>query len=214
MTTTLSIELLDSNKEIEEKVNATIINILNKEISKGSKSTNEDLLNLIIKWIREQPEIDSLRAEGVQNSLNATFGLLPGQASVAINHIIKAVAGSIVINIKKFDKNYKGGINFYIQPEDFNNLLALNSGYIQNTDQALPWLDWLLLKGDSVIIVGYTYIPTRGGRSGGGIMGAGSSWRVDPRFSGTANNNFITRALSGREREIQKIFEIIFSGIT
>lgn len=213
MTTTLSIELLDSNKEIEEKVNAAIINILNKEISKGSKSTNEDLLNLIIKWIIEQPEIDSLRAEGVQNSLNATFGLLPGQASVAINHIIKAVAGSIVINIKKFDKNYKGGINFYIQPEDFNNLLALNYGYIQNTDQA-SWLDWLLLKGDSVIIVGYTYIPTRGGRSGGGIMGAGSSWRVDPRFSGTANNNFITRALSGREREIQKIFEIIFSGIT
>jgi len=214
MTTTLSIELLDSNKEIEEKVNAAIINILNKEISKGSKSAEQDLLDLIFEWIREQPEIDSLRAEGVQNSLNATFGLLPGQANAAINHIIKAVVGSIVINIKKFDKNYKGGINFYIQPEDFNNLLALNSGYIQNTDQALPWLDWLLLKGDSVIIVGYTYIPTRGGRSGGGIMGAGSSWRVDPRFSGTANNNFITRALYGREREIQKIFEIIFSGIT
>jgi len=214
MTTTLSIELLDSNKEIEEKVNAAIINILNKEISKGSKSAEQDLLDLIFEWIREQPEIDSLRAEGVQNSLNATFGLLPGQANAAINHIKKAVVGSIVINIKKFDKNYKGGINFYIQPEDFNNLLALNSGYIQNTDQALPWLDWLLLKGDSVIIVGYTYIPTRGGRSGGGIMGAGSSWRVDPRFSGTANNNFITRALYGREREIQKIFEIIFSGIT
>lgn len=214
MTTTLSIELLDSNKEIEEKVNAAIINILNKEISKGSKSAEQDLLDLIFEWIREQPEIDSLRAEGVQNSLNATFGLLPGQANAAINHIIKAVVDSIVINIKKFDKNYKGGINFYIQPEDFNNLLALNSGYIQNTDQALPWLDWLLLKGDSVIIVGYTYIPTRGGRSGGGIMGAGSSWRVDPRYSGTANNNFITRALYGRERDIQKIFEIIFSGIT
>jgi hypothetical protein len=38
-------------------------------------------------------------------------------------------------------------------------------------------------------------------------MVGGSFWRVPPQFSGVEDNNFITRALSGREIELNKIIQ-------
>ena len=50
-------------------------------------------------------------------------------------------------------------------------------------------------------------MPGKAGRSRGGVMMANAqSWRVPPQFSGTDENNFITRAFSGREKEVQDLF--------
>ena len=38
------------------------------------------------------------------------------------------------------------------------------------------------------------------------MMADAQSWRVPPQFSGTDENNFITRAFSGREKEVQDLF--------
>ena len=36
-------------------------------------------------------------------------------------------------------------------------------------------------------------------------MRAGKAWRVPTEFSGTIEDNFITRAFSGRENELQNL---------
>ena len=70
-------------------------------------------------------------------------------------------------------------------------------------------MDWLLNQGDRIIVVNYSYNPQLGiGRSRLGNMVESGSFRVPPQFSGTPDDNFITRALIGRnqESEISRIF--------
>ena len=69
---------------------------------------------------------------------------------------------------------------------------------------SLPWLDWLINLGDSVIIAdfGVTYGPF--GRSGQARMSVKKRpFKVDTAFSGTPEDNFITRALDKRASEIE-----------
>ena len=43
-------------------------------------------------------------------------------------------------------------------------------------------------------------------------MGKGSSWRIPPQFAGTEDDNFITRAFSGKEKQLEKLFAEILEG--
>ena len=89
-----------------------------------------------------------------------------------------------------------------------SNRILLNDRRM-NTEkgQSLHWLRWLLKEGAKPIVIGYQYVPGKAGRSRGGVMMANAqSWRVPPQFSGTDENNFITRAFSGREKEVQDLF--------
>ena len=55
-------------------------------------------------------------------------------------------------------------------------------------------------------MVNYQYNPQTGlGRSGLGNMKPGGAFRVPPQFSGTVENNFITRAFVGDYQEGQII---------
>ena len=42
-------------------------------------------------------------------------------------------------------------------------------------------------------------------------MDIGGAWRVPPQFSGSRENNFITRSFRGREREITEILKGLFA---
>jgi hypothetical protein len=106
------------------------------------------------------------------------------------------------------------GISVYIQPSSFQNILSLGSGHVVYAKGDLHWLDWLIRMGDTIIVADYDYNPNTGrGRSGLGNMKKGGSFRVPPEFSGTLENNFITRALIGSEQEeiIAKIFKEVLA---
>ena len=71
-------------------------------------------------------------------------------------------------------------------------------------------LQWLVERGDEIIVACYSYDAQSGlGRSGLGYMSQGGAFRVPPQFSGTSDDNFITRSLIGRnqERRISKIIQ-------
>lgn len=86
--------------------------------------------------------------------------------------------------------------------------------YTQSTPKEIPWLKWLLEEGNNIIIGDYRVKYTQSGasRSGGAIMIQKGSFRIPPEFSGTIEDNFITRALEGIDdyiySEIQKVMNI------
>lgn len=210
---TISLRLLESQQQFDAKVNAAILTHLNKKIDSNKGRVTKRFKQAIETWIRSQPEIASLLDEGVLNSLNAQFGLRLGTATGAVDDIVSAVVDSSEIVISKITPRLRGGIEFRFQPNDFGNLLSLDSGHVtteNNTD--LHWLNWLLTLGDTIIIVGYKYTPENQGRSRGGVMDTGGSFRVSPNFSGTASDNFITRALANREQEISTLLSGLFNG--
>jgi hypothetical protein len=158
-------------------------------------------------WLESQPEIDSLKKTGIPNSLGSLFGLTSDMPSRAVAAILDAVVSSIDLRVGRANKYLKTNIELVFQRADFVNLLSLPEGFvITEKGEDLHWLDWLLTKGDTIIISGYTYKAETGrGRSGGGFMKEGGAFRVPPEYSGTLENNFVVRAFEGREKEINAI---------
>ena len=213
---TISLKLLGSDKGIEQQLVASLVDEVNAVLIAKSKSLESQIKQLIPIWIGSQPEMASLRASG-PNTLSAHFGLPVGTGDSAVDSIITSVAQSTVLEIKKVTKKRLGVkgvpvITISFQPATFQNLLSLGAGkYTSENGSAIPWLEWLFTLGDTPIVVGYEYLPGLGGRSGGGIMVGGSLWRVPPEFSGTLSNNFITRALDNRQKDIERIFRRVLN---
>ena len=206
----ITIKLLESNKKIQAKIYNEIRKELNKRIRKNTLSVENQLRALVMTLLRQSPEMVSLGSIGPE-TLSGHFGIPAGQAAYAVDSIISSIANSLVIKVEKIDAKLRGSISFNFQERTFSNLLSLISGHVQTrAGSDLHWLEWLLLKGDTTIIVGYEYLPSTKGRSRGGTMvpaWGGGAWRVPPQFSGTESNNFITRAFQGGDKEISKILK-------
>lgn len=197
---TLSITITDSIKTIEGNVNAAIASYMNDLLSKRQAVILNEIRMLIPIWIYRQPEIASLTSTDPL-SLKGQFGIPTDGVSI-VNAIVQSVLGATNIKLVKFSNNLKGGLELQFQPNDFRNLLALPQGHVVYNGGDLHWLDWLLKRGDNIIVANYQYNPSTGlGRSGLGTMIGGGSFRVPPQWSGTENDNFITRAFIGPQQE-------------
>lgn len=202
----ISIVLTDSEAQISKNINAAIATYINDTLSKNLNLIVNKVKLLIPRWVMSQPEIVSLSSSD-SLSLAGQFGIVNG---VGIGQAIaNSVAQATYIKFVKYSNNFNGGLELQFQQADFNNLLSLPEGHTIYRGGDLHWLDWLLKRGDSIIVSNYQYNPATGlGRSGLGNMIGGGSFRVPPQFAGTSDNNFITRALIGTTQE-QQITDII-----
>ena len=207
----ISIVLTESEGQIGKNINAAIATYINDILSKNLNNIVNKVKLLIPNWIMSQPEMVSLSSSDVL-SLAGQFGIVSGVG--AAQAIAKTVAQSTLIKFVKYSNNLKGGLELQFQQADFNNLLSLREGHTVYQGGDLHWLDWLLKRGDAIIVSNFQYNPATGlGRSGLGNMIGGGSFRVPPQFSGTPDNNFITRALVGpaQEQEITNILQKILT---
>lgn len=207
----LSIVFTESEAQIAKNVNAAIATYINDVLSKNLNNIINKVKLLIPSWVMSQPEIASLSSSD-SLSLAGQFGLVNGAS--ASQAIANSVAQATYIKFVKYSNNFNGGLELQFQQADFNNLLSLQEGHTIYSGGNLHWLDWLLKRGDAIIVSNYQYNPSTGlGRSGLGNMIGGGSFRVPPQFSGTPDNNFITRALIGATQE-QQITDIIQNILT
>jgi len=202
----ITIKITDDIQNIQSKVNEACAKYLNEKIIKGKYRIMSACKRLASSWISSQPEMESLAG----GFLAGAFGLYQGTEIQAVNAITTAISDSINVQVVKLNKNLRGGIFINFQPANFINLLSLSEGHVVYESGDLHWLQWLLERGDSSIVVNYSYSPSSGiGRSQKGAMSRGGVFRVPPEFSGTANNNFVTRALVGEAQEKDINREII-----
>lgn len=197
----ISLKLTDSIQTIEKNVTKAIAEIANEKINKNQTKLLSRAKQLAASWILSQPEIASLTSSSPE-SLSGQFGIPSGSTSSIVIAIINSLQNSIKVKFVKFNDKLNGGLEIYFQPNNFNNLITLPEGHVIYNGGDLHWLDWLLKRGDNIIVANYQYNPKTGiGRSGLGVMVPGNSFRVPPQFSGTEQDNFITRALIGKSQE-------------
>jgi len=209
----ISVKILESNKQIEGLINQSLSSQVNNTIRSNYKKVTNNIKLMIPSWISEQKEVASLLSQGVRGSLNAHFGLPPGMPVLSVAAIVSAVSESITVEIEipKIDKSLRGSVLFRIQPDDFGNLLGLPEGFVvTKSGTNLHWMNWLLTMGGTPVVVGYDYTPSSLGRSGGGTMVGGTAWRVPSEHTGTVDDNFITRALENREQDITNALRGLF----
>ena len=209
----ITLKLLESVGQIESNILSALSVQFNASMKSKKNKILQDIKTLIPFWISSQPEMQSLLSSDPL-SLVGQFGITISPTAI-VSAIVSSVVNSANNLIIPYDKKLNGGgIELNIQPDNFANLLGLPQGHSVYQDGNLHWLDWLLNRGDEIIVAGYQYNPQTGiGRSKLGNMKTGGSFRVPPEFSGTEQNNFITRALVGsnQEKQISKIFETILS---
>lgn len=195
------IKFITADSEIQKRLLEACEKEIKLILDKAKTKIKANLTNIVIEALQRSPEISSLS----NGKLKYDFGLNFDPT----DSIIYSIANSIDIRFKNFTLRgfTKGIVTAYIQPVDFSNLLGEDfAQVVTDKGQSLPWLQWLLTEGDSIIIadyhVDYGLYPTS--RSGGAIMKPGRIYKVDSSFSGTAENNFITRALDKYENQIKE----------
>ena len=206
----LTLKLTDSIPSIKLKINGAIAIHLNSLFLKKKGYIENQLRDLVGIWIRSQPEIQSLAMSG---NLAGQFGLPAGTALGAAHRIVTSVQQSTQVTMKKINQKLEGGLTISCQPSSFANLLGMPDGHVKTLDGDLHWLRWLLESGSKILVVNYHYTPSSGfGRSKIGVMEKGGAWRVPPEFSGTLEDNFITRAFVNKEKDLNALFGRLLKG--
>lgn len=207
------LELVDNNSKIKKDLDKALAKEVNSILASKVRDVKKRIKTAIDGWISRSTEFQALQEEGVLNSLNAQLGLTPGQGALAVEQIKSAILSSVRVEVSsaKIRKINKISLTIKVQPSDFLNILGLSAATVGTEEGSqLQWLNWLINLGTSTVVFGYKYVPAIDGRSGGGKMESGGSWRVPPQYAGTIDDNFITRTLNNNNTEIKKILEDIF----
>ena len=185
-----SVDVLETQSEISTAILTAMIDPITKQIKNGAKELKRKIPLIIETAIKSQPEYNSL----ISGQLKDEFGL--AGAAQKIDSLIN-IWQKIEIDIQQpriKGKQITGGITINAIRSDYSDVLNLPAA-LQTTKkgQNLPWLDWLLIQGDKVIIKEYDLVVGKG-RAGNTIMrrNVAGKWSVPSSFAGTPNNNWIT----------------------
>jgi hypothetical protein len=184
-----------------------------KQISDSIKKIIEQKINSVLNGISTssslRSELESVIIDAVSHTQEAS-SILSGQLQ---KELLIQNAGQVIYDIcRKLVQNMqiskiKNGISISVSKSNFSDVMSANGiQYMTSDGHLVPWLEWLLLRGDDIVIqdfvIGYdkntggiVFVPDRYG------------YRIPPQFSGRAASNWITRALSGIEQGVAKILE-------
>jgi len=205
------IQLLETTTEITKLILEQIKDYLEPRLDKAAINIQNEIKTLLANALRQEPEYQSL----ISGQLKAELGI---PDSSYIDNIIIAL-----VNTLQFTKNslivknsgLAGGFKLtMIKSEDLGGVINNTLASIDSFGGKVPWLEWLTLKGNEILVKDYKvqFGSSPYSRSGMAIMiqASGSSWRVPAQFTGTQNNNWITRAI---ERIENNVYDLIIKSI-
>ncbi len=201
--------LTDPISKIEDMVMRAAVTELNSRMPKVINNIRNDISYKLKSVFTNAPEYDSL----IGAELGKEFGIPSSDAINKLDKIINVLADDIEVKFTRFSVRGSiiyGGIQVYIIKDDLKSILSLSEGFVKtDKGQDLPWLDWLIVQGDKIIITDYEikYGNYSNSRAGGAIMSksSGGIWRVPPQFSGTINDNWITRAIDNASTYLENL---------
>lgn len=204
----IGLNLIETDAQIRSLILNSMIDALNKAIDKAIPDINNKIKQSLKDSLRQEPEFASL----VSGQLRAEFGL-PNSNIADI--VVEALGNTVEIKKNNLVANragISGGFTLTaLKSEDMNGIIYTNLASVVDNERgyALPWLEWLLYHGGSIIVREYKvqYGNSPFSRSGMAIMvESNKNWRVPPEFAGTTRNNWTTRAI---ERMKDNVYHIM-----
>jgi hypothetical protein len=194
-----SIELLESDAVIIKKILQGLAEEFNNRVQSKIQSIANQVRTIIIPFLQQTDTYFSL----VSGELAAQFGLPTTTRKTMVDAIIQKISDNIEVEYKPvrvIAGKFSGGLEFRILVANFSDILNMTEAFVTIEDgSSLPWLEWLLIKGNRLIIAEHKIHLIGGkGRSGMAIMvkNNASSWRVPSTYSGVMGDNWLTRALT------------------
>ncbi len=200
----LGLSILESVGRLTSDVVRDIGQQVSKLLTKAQPKIQRDLRRLVASAIVAQPEYGSLKT----GTLRYNFGL--ADTSV-IDNLVDRFVDSIYVtanNINVSSSKINASLIFTIlASEKLDDILSSqDANLVTEKGENMPWLTWLLLRGNEPIILTHRILiqPSPWSRTGQAIMipTKSGTWRVPASYIGTIENNWITRALTSIEDEI------------
>ena len=202
-------------KIIDNKIVAAVDRQVNEKIGRAlpqiSSKIKPEVSSIILRSLSESPTVQSL----LSGKLKDDFGLFGNVVDTTINNIISVISEGI--NVKLERSKTAGSIvttTLEILPyKDFDKIISVAGGSFPARGGNVDWLEWLLTRGTQVVIGDFWLFEHARGftRSGGSsIMRRIENiprepFRVDSNFSGTIDDNFITRAIQSQSDELLRV---------
>lgn len=194
----IGLKIIESNRQISALINKALEKQIDDYIGRRVSNILKEIKIIARQALQNSPEILSLQS----GTLKADFGLTSDPTSSIINSILATLTIDIT-KTRTTNTSITGGFTIKMQPNDYGNLYFLASAKQAIKDGYLPWLKWLLELGDTIVIVNYGVEYGTFGRTGMAHMTEDTRpFKVNSSYSGTKNNNFITRAFADSEQEI------------
>lgn len=191
------INIVETDTQIAKRIHAAYGAAIQKYLDNATSKVLNSMRPTIVSAIMSSPEIQSIDG----GLLKADFGLTSSPAGA----IVDSIVSTLKIQTQKVttsSNKITGGFIVTMQPNDYSNLFSLPQANQTILNGSLPWLKWLLTFGDTVIIVDSKVEYGPYGRTGLAKMIRGGPFKVNSAFSGTIDDNFITRALKRNEQNI------------
>lgn len=202
---------------IQKKVWRRIVRILRAELE-----TSQITLNKIREIIQHEVET-SKTYQAMLHHGTATTPTLKDELGLTTSEIyLKQILHdwlsplSLSVIQERYEGNHTTGRIGYIEIILHNlrpatDLLSLEAAQQKYSKGTLPWLDWILNKGNTTIVTGYDSVTRSGqfGRSHGYTLmfERAGGWRVPSEFAGTEHDNFLTQAISKATPRIATIIK-------
>ena len=182
--------------------------VIKSRLSTIQENTAKIASAIILTSLNNSDTVQSL----LSGSLRDDFGLFGNVVQITVNNIVKYVSQNIKVRMDEYER---GGTIFRIsiqllESPDLQNIIAVPLGTFPSTGGTVDWLEWLTTRGTQVVIGDYWMFQHARGRTRSGgtkIMKKltspqGEPFRVDPKYAGTPDDNFITRAIEDVADEI------------
>jgi hypothetical protein len=211
MAITLRVSLSDSPESVGRKVLAAVRDELDSAFRRAAPAITRRVQDVCTDLIKGTDEYRSL----LSGELLAELGIPDVEAR--LRQVLLAVRRGVGVRVQPTrvaGDRVVGGLSVDMVRSDFEDVLGLPAArYVSNGRYVIPWLQWLLVEGDRVVVttheVTYALTPTQRLRSRTrmALMRPGSGWRVPPEYSGTLSSNFISRAFDapGVENSFAKV---------
>lgn len=193
---TIYIEILESDSEIEKRILRAILEEFNNRVIAKLSTIKLKIADLVEQLIIATPTYESL----ISGELAGHFGLPAMNRAERVHSIVDTIKQNIDVSfqpIKLVGKKFKNGITIGVLLKRFIDVLNMSEAFVYTEkDQELPWLKWLLLAGDRIIISKHEVsFNSNSGRSGMAVMvqNKASVWRVPPQYAGNMKSNWLIR---------------------
>ena len=211
----IGFKLLDSNKEIQRQILEALRKEMVSLMDKAIPKLKLRLSNTIREAIVSQPEYQSLLSGqlkyefGIPNSSSKLAKLIDvWSTNIKTDYQKPRIVGSKIIG--SFSANMIRVDFSDVRYTDYAVVVDRYRGY------TLPWLEWLLLEGNKIIVPKHEVVfgRNRASRTGWALMKESrTSWKVPSEFAGTITNNWITRAIDSAEEALKIIIYGAFYGM-
>ena len=210
----ISFKILETNKQIQDSMLKALLPQTVSFMNKIENTLQKELPDLVRNAIANSAEYNSI----LGGDLRYQFGL--EDSSTKLSGLINIWTNNINIEYVKpsiSNGQIKSKLSASMIKADYSDVLGTE--YAKMTDSqrgyTLPWLQWLLLDGNQILIEQHIIVlgPNNKSRTGFAIMKPSNTgfWRVPPTFAGTYQDNWLTRAINDAAPQINNLLNKVLT---